>query len=70
MNDEELFKNVWPKVCPVCNASYDEESWESLPYVGIQRGMYSVPDLELRNCDRCQDTMSIVCPTDVVGMKL
>lgn len=67
MDEEEELVESWPKTCGGCGSVYDEDQWEALRYVGVQQsGMPDFPDLEMRNCSRCQSTMAIVVPNDYV----
>ena len=62
---DDVFKEeTWPKTCSCCGDPITEDGWERLPYVGIQQGTEEIPDLELRNCGRCQTTLAIVVPRD------
>lgn len=63
---EEAFpEETWPKACSCCKRAISEDDWESMDYVGIQKGDadIGVPDLELRNCG-CGSTLAIVVPRD------
>lgn len=52
---------VWPKSCTCCKKKIDHDLWKTLPYVGIQRPfVVDMPELELRDCDECGSTLSIV----------
>ena len=64
---QELFKESWPKNC-ACGNVITEEQWENLRYCGVQKVPpdYGLPDMELRNCDRCGSTMAVVVPGDYV----
>ncbi|HVH44187.1 MAG TPA: hypothetical protein VM925_17670 [Labilithrix sp.] len=44
----------WPKRCRGCGASYEEEAWKALPFVGIDYDY----DLEFRNCG-CGSTLAV-----------
>lgn len=66
--DEEFKEETWPKACSCCGTKITEEAWEKLPYVGVQQGTDDIPDLELRNCDRCNSTLAIVVPRDFVDI--
>ena len=50
-------RDTWPRICS-CGRVYDLADWHKLSFVGIQEGVYDMPDLELRNC-QCGNTMSI-----------
>lgn len=59
---DEVPKESWPKDCS-CGASYDEDHWEALRYVGVQKSsMQGYPDLEMRNCAKCNSTLCVVGP--------
>lgn len=63
---DEIFAERWPKPCS-CGASFTEDAWEQLKYVGVQpSGMDDVPDLELRNCGVCCSTLAIAVARDFV----
>ena len=64
---KKAFIETWPKQC-ACGQSYDEGRWETLRYVGVQHvpAELGLPDLELRNCERCCSTLAIVVPNDFV----
>lgn len=61
--DDTFDEETWPKTCECCLRSIAEEQWESLEYVGIQKGIDEIPDFELRRCS-CQTTLAIVVPRD------
>lgn len=55
----------WPKVCG-CGESISEDDWENLQYLGVQKsGLDKFPDLEMRNCRKCQSTLAIIVPNDI-----
>ncbi|MBX3210650.1 MAG: hypothetical protein KF850_01310 [Labilithrix sp.] len=45
---------AWPKQCRGCGASYEEDGWKDLPYVGIDPSYR----LEFRNCP-CGSTLAV-----------
>lgn len=54
----------FPKKCPFCKVSYDEDAWEKLRYRGIQRGDVASKDLEMRSCGGCGSTLVVPVPAD------
>ena len=67
MDDDFEFREIWPVVCS-CGASYDEVVWETLRYVGIQKtfGGLGAPEMELRNCAKCDSTLAQPVPDDFI----
>ncbi|MBX3209685.1 MAG: hypothetical protein KF764_31920 [Labilithrix sp.] len=51
-NDDDIVS--WPKQCRGCGASYEEESWRELPFVGVDHAYR----LEFRNCP-CGSTLAV-----------